>query len=70
MSIVGHPKVTKRAYEQPHHLRERATRFAEACVYNGLRDEASALSISCLSRLKYQIERDFLVELMKHEESK
>ena len=63
MSIVGHPKVTERAYEQRNRIAQ-ATRFAESTVENGLgRDHE--LTQAQLLRLKAQVERDFLVALLE-----
>jgi hypothetical protein len=63
--IVGHPTVTKRAYEQSVEKIARARDFAEAVVHNGLRPDGDrCLSRKQLLRLKAQIERDFLVSLL------
>lgn len=62
MSVVGHPTVTKRAYEQYDDLLAEAKRFAEATVFNGL-GRNHELTDAQLSKLKAQIERDFLVAL-------
>lgn len=65
-SIVGHPTVTQRAYAQPPEVKERAVRFAEAAVRNGLGlDGMQMLSAKKLGDLTRQIERDFLVHLME-----
>ena len=58
--IVGHPKLTKLAYEQPPKVLQEAVRFAEAAVHNGLGKD-NPLSHAQETRLKAQIERDYLV---------
>lgn len=65
MAIVGHPKVTERAYAQGREAKVRATQFAEAAVHNGLGREAALLPRNTVLRLKAQIERDFLVATME-----
>ena len=63
--IFGHEKVTERAYAQDRDTVDRAVRFAEAAVWNGLgRDGVAALTDGQVSKLKAQIERDFLVSLL------
>jgi len=65
MPAVGHEKVTKRAYEQDNEKVLRAVRFAEATVHNGLgREGLAVLTDKQISKLKTQIERDFLVSLL------
>ena len=62
MRVVGHPKVSYRAYGQKDMI-ERATRFAEATVHNGL-SSGHDLTKPQIDRLKLQIERDFLVAML------
>jgi len=65
--IVGHEKVTKRAYEQSRDAVLRAVLFAEAVVHNGLgRAGLAALSNAQILKLKAQIERDYLVSLLEN----
>lgn len=64
MSIVGHPKVTERAYEQDRDTKELAVRFATAAVWNGLGKDSALLPQKAIDRLILQIERDYLASLL------
>ncbi len=64
MSIVGHPKVTKRAYEQDHDARRAAAQFALAAVHNGLGENSKYLPEKAVTKLIAQVERDYLVSIM------
>lgn len=63
MATIGHPTVTKRAYEQEADIVLRATRFAEAVIANGCPEIEAHLSTKQVLKLKAQIERDYLVSL-------
>lgn len=65
MPPVGMPAVTERAYSQSASRLEEAARFAEAAVLNGLGQD-HPLAPAAVLRLKAQIERDYLVSLMRH----
>lgn len=65
MTVIGHPKVTERAYAQSRERRDAAARFAEAAIHNGL-GHRHGLDRPLVLRLQAQIERDFLVALMDH----
>ena len=62
--MIGHPKVTQRAYEQDRNVRETAVRFAETVVHNGLGRSKSKLTEEEVLGLKVQIERDLLVYIL------
>lgn len=65
MPAIGHPKVTKRAYEQDAEKVRRAVEFAHATVHNGLgTDGVKALSDVQITKLTAQIERDYLVSML------
>jgi hypothetical protein len=63
--VVGHPKVTKRAYEQDPDTLCRAVEFATATVHNGLGPAGLRdLSDKQITKLTAQIERDYLASLL------
>lgn len=64
--VVGHQKVTERAYAQSRERRDEAARFAAAAVHNGL-GHRHGLDRGVIMKLTAQIERDYLVALMARE---
>lgn len=65
MPAIGHPKVTKRAYKQGPDKVRRAVEFAAATVHNGLGlDGTAALTDAQITKLKAQVERDYLVSML------
>ncbi len=66
--VVGHPRVTERAYTQPMDVLAEARDFAEAICLNH-RKALDKLNIGELTALKAQIERDYLVARMGWEKS-
>ena len=62
--IVGHPKVTKRAYEQDSDARREAAQFALAAIHNGLGENSKYLPAKAVTQLIAQVERDYLVSIM------
>jgi hypothetical protein len=62
--IVGHPKLTKQAYdESSKDVRASAARFSEATIENALQQFKHELTHHQITAIKAQVERDYLVSI-------